>query len=114
MSIKRNRHRHGKGDRKKHEQEMAALLMPLEEIHASQAPQSDANGDGGSSDGSYRDTVIKVDSRSVRVAKDFAEDEREGASIFKMEPIVIALLLGSLAFIAFIAWQITLMPTPEK
>ncbi len=114
MSIKRMRHKHGKGDRKKHEQEMAARLMPLEEIHASEAPQAAGNGDGSSSDGSYRDAVIKVDSRSVRVARDLSEEERAGASVFKMEPIVVALVVVALLFIAFIAWQIAGMEPAAK
>ena len=42
------------------------------------------------------------------------EDEREGADIFRLDPIVVAILVLMLAFIAFVAWQITLMPPPAK
>ncbi len=41
------------------------------------------------------------------------DDEREGASIFRLEPVVVFILVAMLAFIAFIAWQITLMPVKE-
>ena len=40
----------------------------------------------------------------------FVDDEREGASIFRLEPVAVFILLTMLAFMAFIAWQISLMP----
>lgn len=78
-------------------------LRPLEETPEFKAsPQVD-------SDREARDT-IRVDARSVPMPEQLLEDEREGSSIFRLEPVVVVILLAMLAFIGFIAWQITLMP----
>ena len=83
---------------------MAERLKPLEETDEfKESPQSDER------PGAADDT-IRVDNKSVPMPEHLVEDEREGASIFRLEPVVLVILLSMLAFIAFIAWQVTRMP----
>ena len=56
------------------------------------------------------DDTIRVDNKSVPMPEHLIDDEREGASTFRLEPVVFVILVSMLAFIAFIAWQVTLMP----
>lgn len=99
---------HWQGEREAHKTEEAARLAPLEEIEEfKDSPQRDSTRRGAADD------TIRVDSKSVPMPDLVDDDAREGASIFKLEPVVVFLLLTTLAFIAFIAWQITLMPVKE-
>jgi hypothetical protein len=84
--------------------EMAERLKPLEETKEfKDSPQTDE------SPGAADDT-IRVDNKSVPMPEHLVDDEREGASIFRLEPVVLVILVTMLAFIAFIAWQVSLMP----
>lgn len=56
---------------------------------------------GGSAEGS-----------GVHISADLM-DEANNGSVFHLEPVVIVILLGALAFIAFIAWQLHNMPWPK-
>jgi hypothetical protein len=95
-------HHDGHEDKK-----VAERLTPLEETEEfKDSPQSDAQTHGA-------DDTIRVDSKSIHMPEHLIDDEREGTSIFRLEPVVIFLLLAMLAFIAFIAWQITLMPLKQ-
>ncbi|HYN85373.1 MAG TPA: hypothetical protein VER32_08980 [Pyrinomonadaceae bacterium] len=109
MAVRRRRHKHGPGERKKHAEELSALLAPLEEQHPELARE--AQGDG---DGAYNDATIKVSSANVTLPKEFVEGERKGARIFRLDPVVLVILCLMLAFIAFIAWQISRMPPAAK
>ena len=81
-------------------------LKPLEEKREfKESPQTD-------SDREARDT-IRVDSKSVAMPEHLLEDERQGGRIFRLEPVVVFILVAMLAFIAFVAWQITLMPPKQ-
>lgn len=83
---------------------MAERLKPLEETgEFKESPQTDE------SPGAADDT-IRVDNKSVPMPEHLVEDEREGASIFRLEPVVLFILVAMLAFIAFVAWQISRMP----
>lgn len=108
MKIRRRRHAHGGGhERRQHEQEMAARLAPLEETAAFK--ESDQRtGEHAAAD------TIKVSNESVKMPDKFLEEDRDASGIFHLEPVVIAILVVMLLFIAFIAWQITLMPAPSK
>lgn len=111
MAVKRwsepQRHSHDDGrDRQRHEAELAARLAPLEETESF---KKSAQGDGGRDS---RDT-IRVDKTSVKLPEKFLEGERDAASTFRPAPVVVVILVVMLSFIAFIAWQITLMP-PAK
>ena len=85
------------------EPDLAERLKPLEETEEfKESPQVDARPRGA-------DDTIRIDSKSVPMPEHLIEDEREGASIFRLEPVVVFILLAMLAFIAFVGWQITLM-----
>ena len=94
-------HRHGRDSEKGRE---AARLTPLEETEEfKDSPQSDAQPGG-------TDDTIRVDSKNIPMPESLVDDEREGASIFRLEPVAVFIIVLMLIFIAFIAWQITLMP----
>jgi hypothetical protein len=93
-------HRHHHDE---HEQNNAERLTPLEETEGF-AQSHQAEGEH------TPDDTIHVDSASIRMPEHLVEDEREGARIFWLETVVVVILTFMLAFIAFIAWQITLMP----
>ena len=98
-------HRHGRDSERGQE---AARLTPLEETEQFK--------DSSQSDSSQHvpDDTIRVDSKSVPMPEHLIEDEnREGTAIFRLEPVVLFILVVMLVFIAFIAWQITLMPFKE-
>lgn len=86
-----------------HKKNVADRLAPLEET-------DDFEGSHQEDSEHAADDTIRVDSKSVHMPGSFVDDEREGASIFRLEPVVVAILLAMLAFIAFVAWQISLMP----
>jgi hypothetical protein len=84
------------------EPDLAERLKPLEETEEfKESPQVE---------GKRGADTIRVDSKSVPMPDHLIAEEREGASIFRLEPVVVFVLVAMLAFIAFIAWQITLMP----
>ena len=86
-----------------HHPDEAERLKPLEETREfKESPQTD--GDREATD------TIRVDSKSVPMPEHLLEDEREGSRIFWLEPVVVFILVVMLAFIAFVAWQVTLMP----
>jgi hypothetical protein len=94
---------HWPGSRRGHEKNFAERLTPLEE--------TDAFKDSPQRDGEHApDDTIHVDSSSVRMPDHLVEEEREGSSIFRLEPVVFVILTIMLAFIAFVAWQIERMP----
>lgn len=94
-------HKHGPDSEKGQE---AARLTPLEETEEfKDSPQQDRRPDGA-------DDTIRIDSKSVPMPEHLLDEEREGASIFRLEPVVVFILVVMLAFIVFIAWQITRMP----
>jgi hypothetical protein len=85
------------------EGDIAARLTPLEELKEFEdSPQSEGH------KGSTDDT-IRVGSSSVRMPE-LSDEDRDAASTFKLNPTVLFLLVILLGFVAFIAWQITLMP----
>jgi len=101
-------HAHGPGDQHGHEDDLAERLTPLEETEAfRESEQTDGR------PGAVKDT-IRVDSSSVRLPEKFLAEERGAADTFRLHPVVVAILAVMLAFIAFVAWQITLMPPPAK
>ncbi len=86
--------------------EIADRLKPLEETEEfAESPQKDGP--------AAPDDTIRVDSKTVPMPEHLVDEEREGASIFRLEPVVLFVLLFMLAFIAFIAWQVTLLPPKQ-
>ena len=115
MAVKKSKrrkwkpwHAHGPGDHHGHSGNLAERLAPLEETGAfRKSGQTDGN------HGTVKDT-IRVDKNSVKLPEKFLEDERGTADTFRLHPVVITIVALMLAFIAFVAWQITLMPPPAK
>ena len=88
-------------ERKKGRRESAAELAPAEEQHKTALAAASVQQAG----------AIVVDSENHNLSDDIAE-RRHGKRIMGMEPVAIVILAFMLCFIAFIAWQISLMP-PE-
>ncbi|HEX6732671.1 MAG TPA: hypothetical protein VF074_21815 [Pyrinomonadaceae bacterium] len=87
--------------------QLAAQLAPLEE-QAKRVPKDDDFG------GAIRHTVAHQESGAIVVERDSLSVSRDlrqqNKGILGLEPVVFAILFLALAFIGFIAWQITLMP----
>jgi len=95
-----------KGDTTK----LAAQLAPLEEQKGQNAPQQVDSGHSAIQGGATQEYgAIVVGSENVRLSEDIMEG-RAGNRVLGMEPVVLAILAFMLAFIAFIAWQISRMP----
>jgi hypothetical protein len=82
----------------------AARLTPLEELEEFEdSPQSDGHK-------SSADDTIRVGSGSVRMPEQLIDEDRDASSVFRLDAIAVVLLILFAVFVAFIAWQITLMP----
>jgi len=106
MDLRKKLHLHAK-HKKGDTAQLAAQLAPLEELDSRGAqPGGPHSGDpkGNSAYG-----AIVVDNEDLHVPKDIMEGSDE-KTYLGMEPVVIAILGFMLLFIAFIAWQISLMP----
>ena len=103
---------HPRGKRKKGDTaQLAAQLAPLEEVDkTSAATQVGAKltSDDPQADPHYG--AIVVDNEGLHVPQDIMEGGNE-KTYLGMEPVVLVILAVMFAFIAFIAWQITLLPT---
>jgi actin-related protein len=85
----------------------AARLAPLEEQEEfKKSQQSDGNQ-------SKIDDTIRVGNSNVKMPEHLVEDERDAASTFRLDAAVIFILAAMLAFIAFVAWQISGMPVKQ-
>jgi len=88
--------------------QLAAELAPLEEQDRHKA-QGDS-GQGSSHGGATQEYgAIVVGNEGVHLHEDIMEG-RTGRAFLGMEPVVLVILAFMLAFIAFIAWQISRMP----
>lgn len=100
-----------RGDRhEKHDtDQLAHQLAPLEELDQ----QAAAEQVGGrlNSDPDYG--AIVVDNVHLKIPTGITEEQDE-KRFLGLEPVVLVVAILALAFIAFIAWQITLMPPAQK
>jgi len=111
MDLKKTLHihrheKHKKGDTAR----LAAQLAPLEEQQPSDAKKQLAGTPVRvevESDSAFSAIVVDKDSLLVPAEVMEGSDEK---TYLGMEPVVIVILGVMLIFIAFIAWQITLMP----
>lgn len=87
--------------------QLAAQLAPLEEQDKAAAAQQVGQAAAQASTRHERGTIV-VDTDHLVIPK-----ETEGESAWRVEPVVIVIVGLMLAFIAFITWQITLMPSPQ-
>ena len=83
--------------------EKAQQLAPLEE-RAGKFARQNSNEEG----------VINVDTGSLKLPREFTEKEEGKSRLFNVEPITIVILVFSLAFIAFIAYLISIEPPQGK
>ena len=96
--------------RKRDTDQLAARLAPLEEQDKPAAEQqigAPLNAVNSHVDRHFG--AIIVDNDDLKVPVDITETEDE-KHLLGMEPVVLVVLILMLSFIAFIAWQIALMP----
>ena len=102
---------HSRGKRKKGDTaQLAAQLAPLEELDSrSAATQLGSGPHLGDPRADPHYGAIVVDNDSLHVPQDMMEGGNE-KTYLGMEPVVLVILGIMLVFIAFIAWQISLLP----
>ena len=112
MDLKKTLHIRSRRKRKKGDTaQLAAQLAPLEELDSrSAATQLGSGAHPGDPQADPHYGAIVVDNDSLHIPKDIMEGGDE-KTYLGMEPVVLAILGIMLVFIAFIAWQISLMPT---
>jgi len=107
----------GKRRKKSDTASLAAQLAPLEEqdARAAQKQQQGTNGHGSGKGGLIVEHgALIVDTENLNIPKSLGgSGAGEPKHFLGIEPVVLAILLASLAFVAFIAWQISLMPRSE-
>jgi len=110
-NIKSSRfHSRRKKRRKGDTDELAAQLAPLEEQDKPAAEQQIGSHLEPTNGQQKRDYgAIVVDNVNLTVPKDIIEGGEE-KQFLGIEPVVLVVLILMLSFIAFIAWQISLMP----
>ena len=90
--------------------QLAAQLAPLEELNKPAADQQARDLPVAISGGGNQEVgAIVIDNTPANLSPDITE-ARTGKTFMGMEPVVLVILCGMLAFIVFIAWQISLMP----
>ena len=103
MAVKKKKHRH---DRHECARAHAERLAPPEERAASRG------GNGRGRDGRvYDDGTILVNSGNLNLPRDLDEDgDAEQSHWLGFDPVVLVVFFLSLAFIVFIAWEISRTP----
>ena len=112
MDIKNklSRHLHRRKGVKGNTAELAAQLAPLEEQDKhTAARQVGSNLVPGKLEADRAFGAIVVDQDDMNLPRDIMEESAE-KTFLGMEPVVLAILIFMLAFIGFIAWQISEMP----
>ncbi len=97
-------HNGNKKKRKEDVAEIAAQLAPLEEIHETAGQRDSQNNNGG----------IRLDTGALNLPKSLTKSDEEKHPLFRPEPVVLAIIIASLLFIAFIAWKVSQMPLPKE
>ncbi|HEY0084219.1 MAG TPA: hypothetical protein VGB61_15675 [Pyrinomonadaceae bacterium] len=95
--------------------QLAAQLAPLEEQDKQAARrQQGTNGHGTGQNGGrlIQETgALIIDTDHLNLAPELTETGR--GKVWDIEPVVLVIVCAVLVFIAFIAWQISLMPRTE-
>jgi hypothetical protein len=103
-------HRFHSGRRKKGDTaQLAAQLAPLEEQNKPAADRQARHVLGPDGGASQEVGAIVIDNKPAALSADITEG-RYGKTFMGMEPVVLVILVGMLTFIAFVAWQISLLP----
>jgi hypothetical protein len=103
MALKGKRLRHS--SKKTDATEIAEQLAPLEEQDKDAAKRQGAAVNGTN----HAAGAIVIDKNDLQLPKGVNEVE-EGNNASFVEPVVLVIVIVMLAYIAFIAWQISLMP----
>jgi hypothetical protein len=104
-----SRHFHRRKRKKADTAQLAAQLAPLEELDNRVAVKQAGVSQTGDPQAGPQNGAIVVDAGSLSLPKDIME---ESPRPWKIEPVVIVIISLMLVFIAFIAWQISLLPEP--
>jgi len=92
--------------------QLAAQLAPLEEQDKRAAQRQGGNGAGKNGSTLIQEQgALIVDTAHLNLPTEFTESR--AGRFWDIEPVVIVIVGAMLIFIAFIAWQISLMPTVE-
>ncbi len=116
MAVKKGKRRHHThylgGKKPRDTAKLSEMLAPLEEHpHAQKSQQVQAlQAQTQAHDSQNHNGVIIVDGSSLKVPSDFVETDDADKRLLNLEPVVLAILLMSLAFIAFIAYLISTEP----
>lgn len=89
--------------------QLAAQLAPLEEQHVAELPRVESGPGSTNAGANQQSGAIVVGKEDLRLSKDIMEGGA-GRGFLGMEPVVLVILGVMLAFIVFIAWQISQMP----
>jgi hypothetical protein len=106
--IARHRRRREKGI-KGDTAQLAAQLAPLEEVDRRSAAQQVGPLNREVQPGDAAFGAIVVDNEGLDIPRDMMEGGGE-KTILGVEPVVLVILIFMMAFIGFIAWQISEMP----
>ena len=105
-------HNHRKSAKDEREQ-IAAELAPLEEREQRTAQKR--MGSESLRKGTNQETgAIVVDNAGLNIPKGVIDESSDEKRFLGIEPVVLVILGAMLLYIAFIAWQISLMPPPEQ
>lgn len=97
-------------DKKGDTAQLAAQLAPLEELDKASMPkQITSSPHLGNAQADPHYGAIVVDNENLNLPNDMMEG-RDEKTFLGIEPVVLVILCVMLTFIAFIAWQISLMP----
>jgi hypothetical protein len=111
MGMKKRFSLRGRSRRKKGDTtELAKQLAPLEEQDKRNAAKQISIGSPGDPQADSHYGAIVVENDSLHAAKDIMETGNE-KTFLGIEPVVLVIVGVMLAFIAFIAWQISQMPS---
>jgi hypothetical protein len=84
-------------------EEVAAQLAPLEEQEAAGRARSNEGDNNG---------AIVVDTGTLNLPEGLVEEKKKRDRLLGIEPVVAFIIALALAFIIFIAWEISRMPPP--
>ena len=90
-----------------------ALTPEAAERAAHLAPPEEQRGSAAVAASSYDNGQITVDTGSLKLPKGLLEEEEDGSRALRPDPAVIVILGIAIAFIAFIAYLISIAPPPQ-
>lgn len=101
-----------KGESRREHNPVEAGSEEAVRIASSLAPLEEFEGDEGAGGGDGRERqsgAIVLDTQELKLPKDLMEEDDDGDG-FRLEPVVLLILVLTLAFIAFIAYLISTEP----